>query len=245
MSRVAPSIPGVAEAAGAAAKLPFAAGGRLLGVTFGAVAAMRGRKPLHPRGVILAGVLTRSGSAPPVGQDWLDGEGADSALVRFSRSVGFPAWAPDVLGLAVRLPGQGRPADLLLGTTGRGAIGRRLLMPRRHPGTGTYGALLPYESDGRLLDLAAEPVGHRRLPAGIADMVAALSAQPLELRMLVAPAGGGWRQFGLLSVGGQVSEVGDGDVRFDPVLNPLPGLEFPRWVRELREPAYASARNRA
>jgi hypothetical protein len=105
--------------------------------------------------------------------------------------------------------------------------------------------LLPYESGGRLLDLAAEPVGLRRLPAGITDLVAALSAQPLELRMLVAPAGGAWRPFGLLRIGGQAWEGGDGDVRFDPVLNPLPGLEFPRWVRELREPAYAGARDRA
>ncbi len=242
MSRATSDIPRVAAAGRTAAGLPFTAGGRLLAAAFGSVAAMRGRKPLHPRGITLAGVLQRTGAAPPVGQDWLDGEGEDTALIRLSRSVGFPTWAPDVLGLAVRLSDRDRPADLLLSTTGRGSFGRRLLVPRRHPGTGTYGALLPYESGGRLLDLAAEPLGLRRLPAGTDELAAALSAQPLELRMLVAPAGRAWRTFGLLSIGGPTSQDGDRDVHFDPVLNPLPGLEFPRWVRDLRAPAYASAR---
>ena len=79
-------------------------------------------------------MLERPGTRPEIGIPWLDAAATDPAVVRMSRGAGLPAPLPDLLGLAIRLPGGAEPVDLLLSTTGRrpgrcagqGATGRTL-----------------------------------------------------------------------------------------------------------------------
>src|SRR5829696_1890569 len=91
--------------------------GRAVAVPLGAVARRRSGRPMHPRGAVFDAVLDRTGSEPPWGVPWLDATARDAVVVRLSRGAGLPEPLPDLLGLAVRIPGDGGPVDLLLTTT--------------------------------------------------------------------------------------------------------------------------------
>jgi hypothetical protein len=202
------------------------AGGAVLRGVFTVAARLRpSAKPLHPRGRLTRGTVTRTGLTEPVGTPWLDEPGSDEVVVRLSRSVGLPAGLPDILGLAVRIPlAPGRVADLLFSTTGRGRVSRFLLVPRRSRAAG-FGTLLPYRTGrGRTVLLAAWPADDTgdRLILGVSGL------------------SGDWHEFGQLVIS---DESLDTDVSFDPVLNSLPGLDFPDWVTRLREGAYSASRH--
>jgi hypothetical protein len=79
---------------------PSGLAGSVLGGVFGALAALRGGKPLHPDGVVYDAVVRRSGCSRRWGARWLDEPGFDHGTVRLSRAIGLPEPAPDVLGLA-------------------------------------------------------------------------------------------------------------------------------------------------
>jgi hypothetical protein len=219
--RPAPRAPvGAARAAGP----PAAALGRALAVPLGAVARRRSGKPMHPRGVVLHGVLDHTGSIPPWGVPWLDEPGRSRALVRLSRGVGLPDRVPDLLGLAVHLPDDG--IDLLLSSSGRSRPGRLLPVPRRDPAT-AYGSIMGYRTAAGTVRLAA--VGERTSAGDLVFVLAAVRGP------------GPWRLFARLTVGTAVP-AGDPDVRFDAVRRPPPGLVPDGPMARLRAPAYARAR---
>jgi hypothetical protein len=220
-----------------------------LGALFYAVGRLRrgSRKPLHPDGVVLPGTVHRDGAPTSWGAPWLDATGEHEATVRLSRSAGLPPPLPDVLGLALRVRVDGREADLLLSSAGRGRVGRFLLRPRRTPGRGMYTTLLPYRSPGGPVLIAAEPEQPRRLPPDPAGLAGGLAADPMRFALSCAAPRGRWRQFGTLEVGGRVGQPSghtgvDAPISFDPVLNPLPGLELYDVVARVRARTYASAR---
>ncbi|HZN20805.1 MAG TPA: hypothetical protein VFB84_21880 [Micromonosporaceae bacterium] len=225
----------------AAVRLPRIAG-PALGAVFGAVAAVRRDRPLHPKGVVLHAVVNRTGSIEPWGSAWLDQPGEDHGLVRLSRAVGLPAKLPDILGLALTWAGDaGQRHDVLLATTGLSPLTRFLLVPRRDPVNSGYASLLPYSSPRGPVLLAAVPA--RRRPAVRLDGVASEAArQPLWFRLLVATPFGGWHQFGSLKLTAREHAAADPPLRFDPVRNPPQGLRWHRPLAEVREPAYAAAR---
>lgn len=199
--------------------------GRALSALTGALATVRpADKPLHPEGRTWAGRLVRYGSAEPTGVPWLDQAGEDEVLVRTSRAIGLPRRLPDVAGLAIRLrQGQTRYGDVLLASTGWNPVARHLLVPalRHHQPLTT---LLPYRS----------PVGP-----------IVIGARPVDVRgyeLSWAPVGKGWRRLGELTVESPLPD--DADPSFDPILNPLPGLQQYAWVEHLREYSYATARRR-
>ncbi len=199
-----------------------AVGGQVLaGLVRGLAAARPAGKPLHPRGEVHRGRLVRSGLPTPTGVAWLDAPGHDEVLVRWSRAIGLPRPLPDIHGLAVRvLPGDGRPGDLLLATTGWLPPTRMLLKPgfsAQRPMT----SLLPYAT-----------------PSG--PVVIGACPDEASTTLYVACQRGPWHRFAeLREVAG---DERDEPVSFDPVHNPLPDLAFPSWVRRLREPAYRTAR---
>ena len=218
-------------AAGAARVLAPPAGGlgRVLAVPVGAVARLRRGKPMHPRGIVLEGLLQRTGSTPPWGVPWLDEPGSDRALVRLSRGAGLPDRLPDLLGLAVHLPASG--TDLLLSSTGRGRLTRHVPVLRRDAAAG-YGSIMGYRTPVGTLRLAA--VGERAAGGG--------GGGPALVFALAAARGTGpWRPFGRLVLGAEVG-AGDPDVRFDAVLRPPPGLLADGPMARLRAPSYARAR---
>src|SRR5689334_13350477 len=100
------------------ARAASSAGGRVLRAATGVVAARPAAKPLHPRGSVVTGTLHRFGADAKAGVAWLDQPGDDRVLVRRSRAIGLPSPAPDVFGLAVRVPTDGGYGDLLFASTG-------------------------------------------------------------------------------------------------------------------------------
>lgn len=200
------------------------AGGAVLAAAVRLIDAARGAaKPLHPRGDLVTGRLRRSGGQD-TGSAWLDTAGTDEVLVRRSRAVGLPAPLPDIHGLAIRVPlDGGGHGDLLLATTGRGRLTRFLLTGGRTPSSRPLTTLLPYRT----------PTGPR--------LIAAVAVDEHRYELAHASPGGRWQPFGDLELSS--TRGPDPLVSFDPVLNPLPGLDTYDWVRRLREPAYATARH--
>ena len=223
------------------ADLPRVAG-RLAGLVLGALAQLRRGKPMHPRGAVFSAVLERHGNdaADLIGVPWLDAPGTDAAVVRLSRSVGLPAPLPDVLGLAIRLPSAtGTPVDLLLSTTGRGALSRLLPVPRRDAAA-VYSSIMGYRSDAGTLRLAALPAADG-VPSEPEPLAAEVARAGLSFTLAVAQGWGPWVPFGRLMLGAAAEPL-DPDIRFDAVLNPPPGLVPDGPMARFRSPAYARAR---
>ena len=201
-----------------------AAAGSALGVGARTLGALRpARKPLHPAGRVVSGTLQRHGLEPPLGVAFLDTPGDQPVLARESRSIGLPESFPDIHGLAIRVTNADHsPGDLLLATTGWGRLTRFVLTASRT----TYGrpmtTLFPYRTD-------AGPV-----------LLGARSDHPGVVQLACAIGGGPWRTFAELRI--SRDEAPDPTISFDPVVNPIHGLEQYPAVMRLREPAYRSAR---
>jgi hypothetical protein len=200
------------------------AGGLVLATATRAVAAVRpAAKPLHPRGEVTQGRLFRRGAQPATGVAWLDEPGTDDVLVRRSRAIGLPGSAPDIHGLAVRVPRpDGGYGDLLLATTGWGRVTRFLLTASRSPRRRPMTTLLPYRTDRGSLLLGARAIGEDCF------------------ELAVATPEGEWTRFADLRV--SALPAGDQDVSFDPVAHQVPGLEQYAAVERMREPSYQTAR---
>jgi hypothetical protein len=219
------------------ADLPTLAG-RAVAVPLGAIARLRAGKPMHPRGVVADAVLARTGGPGLPEVPWLAGPAEDPATVRLSRGAGLPPGFPDLLGLAVRVPGGDGPVDVLLSSAGRGRLTRQVPAARRDAAT-TYTSIMGYRSDAGTLRLAAWPAaGTGPLPAEPAALAAALGGA--EFVLAVARGAGPWRPFGRLRLLRPVEDV-DRDVRYDAVRHPPPGLVPDGPMARFRAPAYATA----
>ncbi|UDY22949.1 hypothetical protein [Nocardioides sp. Kera G14] len=201
-----------------------AAGGTALAAATRGVAALRpSAKPLHPAGTVLTGRLQRLGTGVlhPTQVPWIDEAGEDEVVVRLSKAIGLPDGVPDIHGLAMRVPTDDGPADLLFATTGTSRIGRFVLLPSRGPQTRPMSTLLPYRSPSGPLLLLADHQSD--------DTVELSWARPKS----------DWHQFAVLHLG---EPHGDPQISFDPLLHQMPGLDQYPVVRRLREPSYLWAR---
>jgi hypothetical protein len=213
--------------------------GRLVAVPLGGIARWRNGKPMHPRGAVFEAVLERHGGTGEWGVPWLDARATDTAVVRLSRGVGLPAPLPDLLGLAVRLPGDGGPVDLLLTTTGAGPLGRLVPVVRRDTAA-VYSSIMGYRSDAGSLRLAAFPQADE-VPSEPEPLVRAVSRDGLRFTLAAARGLGPWHPFAQLGLREPLPAL-DPDVRFDAVQNPPPGLVPDGPMARFRAPAYARAR---
>lgn len=237
--------------------------GAALGAVLAGVAALRGGRPLHPRGVVVPARLRLDGAGPALGS--LGRAGTLDAVVRLSRAVGVPPPLPDIQGLAVRWSGKAGPNDLLLASTGTGPAGRFVLVPRRSPLGGALSSLMPFAGPAGPVLVAALPRDTRRgqdahpggattggaqaggAPAGAAPARAAPTGDatapaPQAWRLVWAPPRGAWRTFGTLELTASLDGAGDDDVRFDPVEHCPDGLATYGWAAELRIRPYRWAR---
>lgn len=207
------------------ARTASSVGGQILRAATRLIAARPAAKPLHPRGSVVRGTLHRFGAEESTGAEWLDHAGEDQVLVRQSRAVGLPLPAPDVFGLAVRVPtGDGRHGDLLFATTGLGRLTRFTLTPARSPYGRPLTTLLPY-----------------RAPAGPV-LLSAVFHDETTVALAWAVRSGAWHPFAELRLHDEPVDEADPLLSFEPVRNALPGLVTYDWVRRLREPAYSTAR---
>ena len=215
--------------------------GSAFGWIFYLLGTLRRAKPLHPRGAVFQAHVHRHGSDPAWGVGWIDTPGENTALVRLSRSVGLPDPLPDILGLAVRIDGDGHPVDLLFATTGRHPLTRFLLRPRRHPG-GVYSTLFPYRAPRSPVLLAAITQAQRPLPAHSNGLGPAANRTPTRFQLACASPTRQWQPFATLDIIGPATPVTDPPMSFDPIRNPPPGLDHYGWTVRLRGPAYSGAR---
>ncbi len=216
--------------------------GRAVAVPLAALTRLRGGKPMHPRGALFTGILERTGPPSVWGAGWLDERRVDRVLVRLSRGVGLPEPWPDVLGLAVRLPGggpEGRPVDLLLSSTGRGRWTRLVPVPRRDAAT-TYCSIMSFRSAVGPVRLAALPEGSG-VPSDPAPLAAAVHRRGLRFTLAAALEGGPWEPFARLRVGEPMRPL-DPELHVDAVLHAPPGLAADGPMARFRRPAYAAAR---
>jgi hypothetical protein len=151
--------------------LVAAAGGQVLRAATAAMAAVRpASKPLHPRGDVVRGALTRSGLTPATGVPWLDEPGRDRVQVRLSRAVGLPRSLPDIHGLAMRVPTPMGFGDVLLASTGTGRATRFMLTATRDPGGRPMTTLLPYRTPAGAVLLGAHEEAHGRWKLLVASL---------------------------------------------------------------------------
>ncbi|MEU2348690.1 phosphodiesterase [Modestobacter sp. NPDC049651] len=217
-----------------------ATAGRAVAVAFAALTRATGHKPLHPHGVLFDAVLERTGARPPLGVPWLDRPGTDDVLVRVSRGAGLPTWLPDLLGLAIRVPGRedgDPPVDLLLSGSGSGPLTRQVPALHRQAAA-TYGSLMSYRSSSGPIALAAFPQG-RGVPADREDLVA--RGAGVRFTLAAAPGRGGWRPFAEVELRAP-AEPADPDLHFDSMAFPPPGLTTGGPMARFRRPSYAAAR---
>ena len=85
--------------------------------------------------------------------------------------------------------------------------------------------------------LAATTAAHLVAPAGSWHYFAT------GVRVLFATPGGRWHRFATLELAAAPGPLDDDTLRFDPIINPLPGARTYEWTRVLREPSYATARH--
>jgi hypothetical protein len=216
--------------------------GRVLAVVFGAIMLVRRPRPIHARGIMLDGEITRLPAGPPSGIGWIDDADAPATatVARLSRSVGLPSVLPDVIGLAVRFEHGGHAADIEFASTGIGVPTRFFLQPHRSPSRARLGTLLPYRGRFGPVLLLARTMSPADLPAGGPPLAAALSAAPWRLRLYWATPRGKWHSFAELTL--RRPEAGiPADLRFDAVRHLLPGAAAYEWVRQVRQPSYVLA----
>ncbi len=134
---------------------------------FGALARLRGDRPLHPTGAAFEAELIVDHPALP-GVALLETPGRRPAYVRFSRGFGLPEPLPEILSLAVKVPdayGPGRDQDLLMTATGEAPVLRHAFAAGRSHLRRTYSTVFPFSVGGRRLVIGAVPRPARRAPA--------------------------------------------------------------------------------
>jgi hypothetical protein len=204
-----------------------------------ALARWRNGKPMHPRGAVFDAVLERQGSDRPWGVPFLDATARDDVVVRLSRGAGLPEPLPDLLGLAVRLDhGSGPPVDLLLSTTGRGALTRVVPLLRRDTAS-VYCSIMAYNSAAGPIRLAALPTGDG-VPSDPEPLAMAVRRHPVVFVLAAARGLGPWVPFGRLTIGAAVGPL-DPELRFDAVRHAPPDLVADGPLARFRAPAYAAA----
>ena len=195
----------------------------LAGSAFGAAAALvrlARPKALHPKGVVAHATLSVTGVGR-TGSPLLDVAGRWPVTVRLSRAVGLPEVVPDIGGMALRIHAD-RPVDILLASTGLGPLSRYVLTAGWRATGRTMTSMFPVRLAGRQLLIAA-------IPSGDGGTWTLQHATPL----------GKWATLGRLTV--DTWEDDDDALHFDPIGNRLPGSQYPRLLRALRDPSYPPA----
>jgi hypothetical protein len=195
---------------------------------FGALAAVRRARALHPKGASFAATF-RPLDGPPIGLELFDSDAEHAALVRFSRGIGLGERWPDLLGLAVKVLDVGdlrREQDLLLTSAGSAPVVRHVFRPTRRFASGMFSSVLPFDVGGR-----------SRLLGAVVD------GEPhpgTRVVLRVAEAEGPWRDVAEVVLGARLDTEQDGRLRFN-VTEVAGGIRPVGLLNRLRGPAYAAS----
>jgi hypothetical protein len=201
------------------------------------LARSRHRRSLHPAGSSFTGELEVWGAGPPIGSALVDRPGRYPVTVRLSKGIGTDGGRPDVLGVAVRVPGPGGTTDLLLSTAGRGRLTRHLPTPRRTFDT-WYGSITAYRTGtDRKVYLGAGPDPGEEPLGRTLTSVAAAAGRGTGM-LLHVRTGEMFRPWARLSFGRVLSPSADDALAFNPVLNSPPDLRPIGLIHGSRALAY-------
>ncbi|MFC4429972.1 hypothetical protein [Citricoccus alkalitolerans] len=211
------------------------AAGLVLGVGLGAIGAVRRNRPVHSVGAVVPGALVIN-TPGTTGSDLFDTAAHTPLIARLSRSASWPVALPDVIGLALRIPGggsSGRPADLLFSSTGTGRHTRYVLRFHTAATDGPLTTMFPLTG-----------------PAG--NIVFRLDPEAGDCyRLSYSRNSGPWQGLGRVSLesppeppqrSSHPAGADDPGLRFRPIAHPPIGLAMPTWQRAARAPAYSIAR---
>lgn len=215
---------------------------------FGSLSAVRGKRVFHPDGDAYEATATFLDERQIDTLANFLGGAENEAMVRFSRGVGLPQAAPDVLGMAIKLldfVGPGSDLDLLLVTSGEGAVLQNTLRPARGFFRGSYSTVLPYrhsDSDSEQLLFGARPDPELQGSADstFRDVAAAVAVGRLRFDLLTARLGERWRKLGSLVVTTKLDPRRAESLRFNP-WNCHPDLVPAGPLNEWRKSAYAKS----
>jgi hypothetical protein len=211
-------------------------------VAFGALALVRRARALHPVGVAFEAELVLDGpgaaSVPELGVPGSRRAG----VVRFSRGGGLPEGRPDIHGIAVRLnardPG-GRDQDLLLSSSARSVVGRRLLVPARSFDDVWTSSLTSFDAGGRRVLWGA----HVRAgdPAATVEALRREPARAPAIALMVATPSAPWERVGTVEPGDIVSPDIEDALAFSPWQDG-DGVVPAGFLNLLRDGAYRASR---
>ena len=188
---------------------------------FARLAKLRRARGVHPHGIGFEGVLTLQTGPGLALMPGLGPPRSLPAVLRLSRSFGFPRPLPDLLGVAIKLPdlhGSGHDQDFLLVSSLDGRLSKYIPLPAPRYSWRAYSSLIPYRSDGRLVlpgALGASPEAAN----GEDELTGALhAARHGELRfgLTVAPALGRFALLGDLRAGHRLAQSEVQALRFNP-----------------------------
>lgn len=222
---------------GAATSAVEATAGCVSALVFGAASALRRARVFHPDGVAFRAtvrVAEETTTVLPAGRH--------EAVVRFSRGIGLPEPAPDILGLAVRLVdlhGPGAHQDLLFVTSGDRPGARHALVPTRRYAYHRWSTLLPYRVRGRRVVFGARPISGPSLK-GLDALREAAATGRLRFALEVAEPTGAWEEVGVVDIGDAVGRDEADALRFNPA-NTGGGIEPVGLLQTLRRRAYAGS----
>jgi hypothetical protein len=221
---------------GAATPVVEATAGCVSALVFGAASALRRARIFHPDGAAFrATVRVMEGTTvvPP---------GRHEAVVRFSRGIGLPEPAPDILGFALRLVdlhGPGAHQDLLFVTSGDRPGARHALVFTRRYAHHRWSSLLPYRVGGRRVVFGARPISGPS-PKDLAALRKAAATGRLRFALEVAEPTGAWEEVGVIDIGDALGSDEADALHFNPA-NTGGGIEPIGLLQTLRRRAYAGS----
>ncbi|HEY7874743.1 MAG TPA: hypothetical protein VIG64_06435 [Actinomycetota bacterium] len=198
---------------------------------FAALSAARRKRVFHPDGTAFEGSVTFG-----VNRD-LPFHGIERALVRLSRGIGLPEKAPDILGLAIKLPDLDH--DFLFATSGEGALTRHLLVPAGGYFRRPYSSVLPYEVNGKLVVFGARADAFLAgAPDGeLEDLEALVERGRVRFDLTWGPAGRGE----IATLGSlELRTTYDGDLAFNP-FNTYGAVRPAGALNRLRRESYGAS----
>lgn len=222
--------------------------GAIVGSIFRGVSAVRRAKSLHPHGAVHEAVVRITGvRAAPPGVALLNQPAEHPAIIRFSRSFGFPQRLPDLLGISLRfldVHGPGRHQDLLMVSSIDLPVLHHVFVPAADVQQRPYSSSLPYEAPGGLYLVGVLPRKGSPRPSGgteLERLAAAATTGRLRFDLAACSLGGRFAPIGEISVGPRLPQQLDG-LRFNPwntgggmvphgLLNRLRGYAYPASQR--------------
>lgn len=208
---------------------------------FATLSGLRGHRVFHPYGEAFTANLVFERSA----DRWLPAVLArprrHDAIVRFSRGAGLPELLPDVLGMAIKLPGlygEGYDQDWLLVSSGTDPVSRHLLIPTMDVLGRPYSTVLPYRRPSGLVTFGATPDGgqHARSIERLRDL---MDSSGVAFGFTIAPEGEDPIRLGRIELLNDAPTSGQA-LRFNP-WNTSSELRPAGALNELRRDTYLAS----